>query len=91
MTTTLFTCCSSAQGIHRGDWYFPNGIRLPVPHRDATGSVESRGYKRVDLRRVSGFEPSGIYHCDIPTNAVHDNGLRETVYVGVYASGGTYS
>ena len=27
--TDLSTCCSSNQGPHRGDWYFPNGTRLP--------------------------------------------------------------
>ena len=26
--TDLDTCCSGLQGIHRGDWYFPNGDRL---------------------------------------------------------------
>ena len=23
--TDLTTCCTGGQGIHRGDWYFPNG------------------------------------------------------------------
>ena len=35
--------------------------------------------------------PSGIYRCDIPTNAVDDDNdisVRESVYVGVYATGG---
>ena len=35
--------------------------------------------------------PSGIYRCDIPTGAVHDDidlSVRETVYVGLYVSGG---
>ena len=26
--TDLTTCCTGSQGIHRGDWYFPNGDRL---------------------------------------------------------------
>ena len=26
--TDLTTCCSGSQGIHRGDWYFPNEDRL---------------------------------------------------------------
>ena len=26
--TDLSTCCSGAQGPHRGDWYFPDGNRL---------------------------------------------------------------
>ena len=35
--------------------------------------------------------PSGIYLCDIATNAVHDDNdisVRESVYVGLYATGG---
>ena len=35
--------------------------------------------------------PSGIYRCDIPTVTVHDDNdlsVRETVYVGLYASAG---
>ena len=91
--TDLATCCSNDQGSHRGDWYFPNGDRLPFPD----GSViiyESRQAQRVDLRRTSStvMEPTGIYHCDIETVAVNDNGMRETVYVGLYTSdGGNYS
>ena len=27
--TDLSTCCSGNEGPHRGDWYFPDGIRLP--------------------------------------------------------------
>ena len=27
--TDLNTCCSGSQGPHRGDWYFPDGTRLP--------------------------------------------------------------
>ena len=84
--TDLSTCCSETEGPHRGDWYFPDGNRLPFP--DGSDIIESRNYQRVDLRRNSGTGPAGIYRCDIETNSVHDNGLRETVYVGLYASGG---
>ena len=27
--TDLDTCCTSGDGGHRGDWYFPDGTRLP--------------------------------------------------------------
>ena len=84
--TDLSTCCSGQQGSHRGDWYFPNGDRLPLP--DGSDIVESRLAQRVDLRRNSGTEPTGIYHCDIETDVVHDNDMRETVYVGLYTSDG---
>ena len=88
--TDLTTCCSGGQGIHRGDWYFPNGTRLPVP--GSTDIHESRGKKRVDLRRWSATSPTGMYYCDIATVDVHDNETtqltRKRVYVGLYANGG---
>ena len=88
--TDLATCCSSRDGSHRGDWYFPNGTRLPLP---GGGHIfEARTTQQVGLRRdfLSNSSPSssGIYHCDIQTND-SDISVRETVYVGVYATGGT--
>ena len=87
--TDFQTCCSSSQGDHRGDWYFPNKTRVPIV---SGGVVEIRGAQRVELRRrIDALSPSGIYHCEIPTNAVHndiDITVRETVYVGIYSSGG---
>ena len=88
--TDLSTCCNSGAGPHRGDWYFPNGDRLPFYGNHPL--VERRYSQRVELSRGagSGSIPSGIYHCDIETRAVHsvDNTARETVYVGLYGSGG---
>ena len=88
--TDLETCCSGHQGQHRGDWYFPNGDRLPFP---AQGDItEARYAQRVDIRHNNNANsPSGIYRCDIPTDAVHDISdisVRDTVYVGLYATGG---
>ena len=82
--TDLSTCCSMTQGPHRGDWYFPDGDRLPF----SGSSVENRTAQRIDLRRNSGTAQTGIYRCDIETVPVHDNGMRETVYVGLYTSDG---
>ena len=84
--TDLLTCCRSTQGAHRGDWYFPSGDRLPFP--DGSAIVESRQAQRIDLRRNGGTGPIGIYRCDIETEAVHDNGIGETVYMGLYTSDG---
>ena len=90
--TDLSTCCNGDAGPHRGDWYFPNGGRLPFPRNDPL--VEIRQFQRVELSRDrSGSAPSGIYHCSIETRAVNsDNNTdlttRETVYVGLYDSGG---
>ena len=91
--TDLETCCSENQGIHKGDWFPPNGenTRLPFPN-GAGGIFESRQAQRVDLCRHNNANgPTGIYRCDISTVAVHNsqyNSLRETVYVGLYTSDG---
>ena len=86
--TNLSSCCSGGQGPHRGDWYFPDGNRLLF-----SGDIhEARGDQRVNIRRNNyPTSPSGIYRCDIPTFAAHDENdtsVRETVYVGLYATGG---
>ena len=89
--TDLSTCCNPSQGDHRGDWYFPDGDRLSLIS-PGINIFESRGAQQVTLRRRNNaMSPSGIYRCDIPTDAVHDDSdlsVRETVYVGLYASGG---
>ena len=90
--TDLYTCCTSTQGGHRGDWYFPDGTTR-LPFSGGGGIFEDRGVQRIDLRRRNNANsPVGIYRCDIQTNAVHVGGsnlVRDTVYVGLYtASGG---
>ena len=85
--TDLSTCCSTGQGADRGDWYFPNGVRLQF-NNDPGDIYEQRGASRVDLRRRNNGDISGIYCCTIETHAVNDEDGRETVYVGLYASGG---
>ena len=86
--TDLTTCCSGADGLHRGDWYFPSGNRLDISNGD-DDIFESRQAQRVELQRRNNINgPTGIYRCDIETVAVHDNGMRETVYMGLYPSYG---
>ena len=87
--TDLSTCCSGAQGIHRGDWYFPDGTRLSFPSV-TEGVSMSRGARRVSLIRTNSVSDveSGIYRCEIPTT--FDPSTREVVYVGIYnTAGGT--
>ena len=88
--TDLTTCCSVAQGLHRGDWYFPNGNRLSIPSVDSGRIYEAREYQRVDFRNIDeAIKPTGIYRCDIPTNAVHhasNTSVRASVYMGLYTS-----
>ena len=59
--TDLPTCCRGTDGPYRGDWYFPNGTRLPFYYN---GDIyERRGSQKVDLhRRNSANSPTvGIY------------------------------
>ena len=80
--TDLSTCCSNTQGSRRGDWYFPDGTRLPF----AGDNYQNRHAQRVDICRINdATTPLGVYRCDIATNAVHDNyQSRESVYIGLY-------
>ena len=81
--TELTTCCSSTQGPHRGNWYFPNGtiLRFESSKGDI---VRSREAQKLELhRRNNANEPTGMYHCDIP---VSDDDKSDTVYVGLYTS-----
>ena len=97
--TDLDTCCTNTDGPHRGDWYFPDGTRLPFsgdyePFSYRGYIYENRGPQRVALhRRNNAHTLVGIYRCDIPTIAVHDDSdrsVRATVYVGLYTSGGMF-
>ena len=90
--TDLQTCCNETQGADRGDWYFPNGTRLQF-NGDGADIYEFRNDRQVDLRRRNNGDVSGIYRCTVETNAVRsdnepDPTTRETVYAGLYASGG---
>ena len=92
----LDTCCKAAAGVHRGDWFFPNGSVLGFrSNYDVNDDiVEYRGPQRVDIRRRNNGRASGIYHCSIATHAFHnyyDDTVRDHVYVGLYDSGGQYT
>ena len=84
--TDLTTCCTPAEGIHRGDWFFPGGIALRYKNGGHRLYMH-RSAQRVELRRKknSNLNSKGLYQCSIDTTAASD---RMFVYVGLYASGG---
>ena len=90
--TDLNTCCSNTEGIHRGDWYFPDGTRLPFfISYFITPFGEVRTAQRVDIHREHSNAQTGIYRCDISTVALHHETnilVRDTVYVGLYFTAG---
>ena len=90
--TDLDTCCHGDVGPDRGDWYFPNMSRLQFFSNNII-IYQRRRHFHVQLKRVNGGNTSGIYRCNIETIAVHSDEddnvtTRETVYVGLYISGG---
>ena len=68
-----------------GNWFFPNGTRLPSDIANETSGEEWDFYRdRVQMvvrmnRRKGGVE--GIYRCEIP-DAMNVN---QTIYIGVYS------
>ena len=99
--TDLMSCCGGAGTTDRGYWYFPNGAVLPGA-TGGTGAAANpivlrRAIEIVRLIRGTGpgDVPSGLYRCIIETNAVNGPGdpspdeiIGETLYVGVYSTGG---
>ena len=88
--TDLSTCCSGAQGIHRGNWSFPTGTILPFSG-DSVPIGLARTVQIAVIRRTTATGPTGIYRCDIPTVAFHDDtdiSVRDSAYVGLYTSSG---
>ena len=73
---TNFSACCTHNGSAVGNWYFPNGSRVP-----STGAqwnfYRSRGDMVVRLHRKRGGV-DGIYHCVIPDST--------NIYIGVYNS-----
>ena len=101
--TDLTSCCGGT-GRDRGFWYSPNGDVLPGAGKNGTTDnpiVLMRTLLLVRLIRGTGpgDVPSGLYRCIIETVADNDNpgspspgnGIGETLYVGVYSTGGMYS
>ena len=86
--TDLETCCSAPQGIHRGDWYYPDGDILRFTGAGDDIVMDREPQEVHILRRNNAMSPSGIYHCEIETIAVNDDDMNtitgETVYVGLY-------
>ena len=80
--TSLSTCCSAQHGSHRGDWFFPNGSKLPFQ-----GEIyQHRSDRMVILCRSNSgsLEATGIYRCDIQLT----DSEKKSVHVGLYGSAG---
>ena len=80
----LSTCCN---GLHRGDWYFPDGTKLPFAS-SRVPIYEGRAAQIAVIRSTTATGPTGIYRCGIAVHHPTDNSVRDTVYVGLYVGRG---
>ena len=87
--TDLTTCCTSADGLAQGSWYYPTGGEVMFPFEDPLPSGQiyrfRRGPQVVRLRRelASTATANGIYRCRL----ADQNGVNQTRYVGLYTEG----
>ena len=80
------TSDSNSNTNSRGDWYAPDGMTVDAGGIAVPGFRRSRSPMMVRLLRNTATDPpsEGIYHC-----LVEDDTLtQQTVYVGLYNSGG---
>ena len=84
--TNLTACCrhpyTSENVSVFGNWFLPNGTRVPSKHNHNNESdfYRDRGDMVVRLnRRIGGME--GIYRCMIP-DAIN---VIQNIYIGVYS------
>ena len=83
--TDLTACCqtpyTSGNRSVIGNWFFPNGTRVP-----SSGNQwdfhRTRGHMEVLLHRRRGGE-DGVYRCEIPDEL----NVTQTIYIGVYTTG----
>ena len=87
--TNLTACCRSSKtgvnGSTFGNWFFPNGTRVPSEVVNETSGetwdfYRDRGQMVVRMNRRRG-EVEGIYRCEIPDTM----NVTRTIYIGVYS------
>ena len=78
--TDLTACCRPPYSSSIGNWFFPNGTRIP-----SSGSQwdfhRTRGQSVIILHRRGGGV-TGIYSCEIP-DAMN---VTQTITIGVYSA-----
>ena len=77
--TDLTACCQPGSTSDLGNWFFPNGTRVPSSGNN-WDFHRTRGQSVLRLQRRRGGE-DGIYHCEI-SDAMN---VTQTIYVGVYS------
>ena len=82
--TNLTACCRITNTSVLGDWFFPNGTKVPnkiVTNKTKWDFYRDRGQSVVRMKRRRGGE-EGIYRCKIPDST----NVTQTIYIGVYTA-----
>ena len=80
--TDLAACCRPPYYTGAvGNWFFPNGTRVPSSGSQWDLHRVRSGQGLIYLNRRRGGV-NGIYHCEIP-DAIQ---LYQTIYIGVYSA-----
>ena len=82
--TNLTACCQSPgeKGSAIGNWFFPNGSRVPSGNSNQLDFHRTRGQMMVLLHRRRGGV-NGVYRCEIRDSM----NVTWTIYIGVYTAG----
>ena len=71
--------CCGAPPNRFGEFYYPNGVEVPI-HRREHGFYRNRGDQVVRLNRRDGVTaPTGMYRCDIPD----ESGMFQKVFISL--------
>ena len=74
-------CCKRPlNGSTKGNWYLPNGTRVPSKERQ-WNFYRSRDQMVIRLNRRQGGE-DGIYRCEIPDSM----NVNQNISIGVYSA-----
>ena len=79
--TDLTACCRPPYSNSVGNWFFPNGTRVPSSGSQFDFHRVRSGQGLMYLNRRRGGV-NGIYRCEIP-DAMQ---LDRTIYIGVYTA-----
>ena len=77
----LSACCKSSKNfLALGNWYFPNGTKVPSSGKQ-WDFYRTRLQSVVLLNRIRGGV-EGILRCEIPDSMT----VTQTIYIGVYTA-----